>query len=294
MISVTLKYPINFTKVDFTSINALTVYGDTFNFNSLWPLTRAKNLKHLTISGYGGEICTGILDHLTNLETLKVINNSIFDFTGIEKLNNLKTLKIESHNARFNQDELAKLRSVENFSICCSGQSDEHIIKNWENLRSLYINEIRTFEPFRNLKKLKKLSMHEANRVSSLEPLSELSELECISANECGCDSLDPLINCKNLKYIKLDDTRINSIDPLVHLPELRYISLFQSRITLIKSLLNHKNLEFVCMPFSYGIPQSDIDTLIKNNKNLLYLGLNEIDIIGDYLSASDNYMDCG
>jgi hypothetical protein len=154
------------------------------------------------------------------------VNRMDVDGLGINRLDELRTLRLQDFACRFNPIEsLEPLRGSPLEGLNCS---DTRVV----SLEPLRGTPLKWFGCDRCL-------------VSDLGPLRN-SPLESISCAQCPIENLEPLRQMTSLRGLNVDQTHIRSLEPLRGLP-LRHLSIVSTRISDLGPLCNSPLEDLVC-----------------------------------------------
>lgn len=234
--------------------NVTKIYIGREGVGKAWDLSRAKNLKEITLSpegSYSNDLDNWMIQlaKCENLQTLKI--DRLYSF----KCNNLSLLKACS-----------KLENVyfineSGVTVDDSGISGIGEVSSIKNLR---------ISNFKNL--------------SDISTLSGLSNLQTLNITGGKISNLEPLKNLKNLTELILPQNSISSLKPLENLKNLTTLNLENNSIYDISAYedkngvtITYKNLDII-KNLNYTQSGSLKNIYLKGNKGIIdFLSINNL-----------------
>jgi len=269
-------------------------------------ISELKNLKRFVCSTTNNDFSVADLtplQGLTNLETLDLRGNKIFNLAPLEKLTNLKTL-ILRENKIIKIDSLAKLTMLETLSLSNNKLGSlpdlsalrflKYLALNANQLTKIdgldsltalqYLhldnNKITSIENLEKLTLLTALSLNN-NQISTIENLEHLTDLKELFLNKNKIKKFDNLQRLHRLKKLFLKDNKISSVDNMVLPPTLKALDLSNNKIkdiTPLRSAIEDKKLTLVSRYY------------MSDNNNKLEINLYDNPLV----TPPDNYINQG
>lgn len=160
--------------------------------------------------------------HLEHLETLKIVNYELGDFSFLKNLKKLERLEIEN----------SRIRNLE-------------FLEHTSTLKELVLNrngivDIATFPELGNLKVLK---LYSNNLVGTFTQLTKFTALEDLSIFSSNLKNVEFLNSLTSLRRLDLSYNEIVDVSPISNLQKLLELKLSSNRIEDISSLFGLKHL---------------------------------------------------
>jgi len=270
------EFPISFTLL--SNLEYLDIpYNEICELPS--EFQNLNNLKNLGISHNPIKKFPEIIASLNNLEELNLSKTQISDYSGLEKLTNLKVLNLTDCELNSLPNEISKLINLQNISLIQNKLTNfpEQLL-NLKNLESvdLFSNNIKEFpKDISNLKALKYITLINNKLTEIPNGISYIENLEhlILSNNQITGISTE-VFKLKNLRSLILENNKITNIP--VEIFELTKLS----NIVIKKNPIDALKFGYVC---------SDKIKDILNFSNLKL----EIFKISNYFFLKDNDNHC-
>lgn len=183
-----------------------------FDMFQLQNFKLVKNLKKIKIWGNVKKI-DGLMFH-HDLEELDLGSTGLTEIHGLEKLPNLKILKLE-------RNKISKIKGLEDL------ESLEYL--------DLTYNKIKIIEGLENLKKLEFLKLM-GNQISEIKGLDNLINLKKLFINSNNIEFIKGLEPLTGLEELDLGYNKIRKIQGLENLVNLKRIHLMDNQIAKLKT----------------------------------------------------------
>lgn len=228
---------------------------------------------------------------LKSIESLTLLKN-VSDLSGIELLENLKTIKsncmLFSENLINDIRPLASLEHLENIHMPFCEVEDLSPISNMDNLSYINFdsNLIRDASPIASLDNIKNVIL-DNNSITDLTPFSKLENLEGLLLTNNEIQNLTPIKDADSIQILGIANNRITDLSPLVNLTGLSTLMIYENHFTDITPLLEiYENGGFrktnsiimlgVIDPDLYDDYYPVIEALLKRGVNVIFdLGSN-------------------
>ena len=234
---------------------------------SLLTVANMKAFTHLDLEGKDIRDLTG-LEFATNLESLLLSDNRVWDVSALGGLTNLIALELSGNNLT-DVSALSGLTNLIDLYLSGNNLTDVSALGGLTNLGRLELNnnnftDVSALSGLTNLYRLE-LSGNNLTDVSALSGLTGLRELYLNSNNLTDVSALSGLTNLEalwlsnnriqyvsplggltNLERLYLSFNRITDVSPLSGLTKLRKLELTGNRITDVSALRDLANLRQV------------------------------------------------
>ncbi len=164
----------------------------------------------------------GQIERLTWLVALDLSSTEVTDLSGLDALQELRTLMI-SYTDVENIDVVARLLKLEKISIAGT--------------------KITSFEALAGHPELKEIYAPDVN-VSDLAPLATLPKLEQILMSNAELSDLSSLAEVSSLRSLYFMPSTISDLSPLSNLPNLRSLNIYSPHLTDLTALASTRALE--------------------------------------------------
>ena len=240
-------------------------------------------LQYLSAESVGISNLEGI-QYATNLETLVLIGNEIYEIGQLAELTNLRNLELNDNHITIVEplQDLTQLRE-----IYLGGNNVEDIspLTGLVNLENLWLggNKLTTLpsEPYLSDSLLILDLGGNLLTDEGIEPLSALTNLTGLNLSGNFLSDITPLQDLHQLEGLSLSDNYIFDVNPLSTLTNLRYLYLDRNPISSIAPLATLVNLVHFYLENTQeqdGVPLSDISALANMTElEELQLCYNEI-----------------
>ncbi|RKU39252.1 hypothetical protein C6496_02645 [Candidatus Poribacteria bacterium] len=204
---------------------------------------------------------TGDFAGLTNLQYLRMDNNSISDISALENLTSLTRLILHS-NSITDISPLANLTKLKNLNLMHNSISDISALENLTALTNLGLNNnsisdisaledltllttlllsrnsISDISALEGLTQLIDLGLSN-NSISNISALSGLTSLELLGLSNNSISNISALSGLTSLRQLQLNNNSISNISALSGLTSLRWLRLYDNSISNISALEN-------------------------------------------------------
>ena len=240
------------------------------------PITRAEmtTLKRIDAGSKNINNLTG-LEFATNLDTLYLVGNQIWDIYALAGLTNLRVLGLGDNRI----SDITALSTLTNLRVLGLGSnriSDIAALAGLTNLRLLFLgyNQISDITALAGLTNLRELNLNR-NQLSDISHLSGLTKLTSLSLSQNQISDITALSGLTNLIALFLGYNQISDITALSGLTNLIALFLNNNRISDIVALGTLTKLGTLNLG---GNRISDIAPLLRlPNLTELYLGGNPL-----------------
>lgn len=258
------------------SINPETHHNDTYELN----ITTLSNLKNLGLyCSHENSSNTFIIQGIENLNNLKVLSlesNCEIEINGLSRLTKLNKLKL------FNIDikSIPYINSLKTLYCSHSSLNDFHCSGKFPNLENLKIEGFTNLN-LGTLKKLKILVMGaEEFDLKNTTCFNHLPNLEQLSLTNCNISILKNLGQLKNLKMLNLSENHeLCNIDELESLKALERLNLYDNKISDVRMLNRLPNLKQVNLAEN-KIEKEEILYQLNNPDIACFLGFPKVPFI--------------
>lgn len=238
-----------------------------------------------------------VLNHLSNLDSLSIINCTI---TQVPLLNNhpkLRYLYVEDidHDI-YTSKEIGELPALQTLIIKNDASFDLIDIERFANLKRLFVraDKISNHENLRQLTQLEHLTLERADNIDDLRVISGLSNLTSLALIDSDMETLDGIASLKKLQVFTLEKNwfienkeHLRPLSKLDKLVSLKLIdNLYLKSVDIVKSIKNLQHLTILGNNNLTKIKSQDLMNLpnlrevitdrpidyreiTKNNKNL-------------------------
>lgn len=192
------------------------------------------------------------LKDVNSIDKLDLIDSSIKNLKGLEKVNGIRSLHIMSSNNIENFNLIFNITSLEELTIGSNevfNQSEFPLqniegIKNLTNLKVLTIGKtlIENFDEISNLSTLRELTVLKTG-ISSLNFLSNLSELNSVQFISVDLSKTSSLGSSSSITFFNFLGSKITDLNFLSNYPAVTSLALEYSEINNIDGLLNRGHL---------------------------------------------------
>lgn len=212
----------------FTSLEKLTInYCSCSDWTVLGNLT---NLQRLEMDGVGGLTDLSMFTNLTNLHTL-IIDCGATDISPLGELYNLKILTISGDNLT-NLNGLENLDGVTSLTIeSCENLTDISAISGMAELEELDIEKcenLTDISVFSEMDGLEKLNITKCESLSDISAIGSMSNLQILEIDNCDAlVDVSPLYNSTSLKRINISlcDSIKKLTDEIYRIPSIQEIT---------------------------------------------------------------------
>ena len=204
----------------------------------------------------------------TNLKSLNLVGNQIFDLSPLAGLINLTNLRV-SDNKISDLSPIAGLIHLKNLGVGSNKISDLSPIAGLINLESLYFshnNNVSDISPVAGLVNLQWLRSWR-HSISDISPLANLTKLEFVDFCGGNISNLIPLVGLTGLKELYIAGEKVSDISPLAGLTGLTRLSLEDNDISDISPLAGLTNLKWLKVARNNISDFSPLDGLRENIK---------------------------
>jgi len=207
----------------------------------------------LVADGLGISSIVGV-EHLTNLNDLRINNNVISDLTPLSNLTNLTYLGAENNSISV-VTPLATITSLR--LLFLGGNQIENVssLNSLVNLETLVLanNSLGINESLNGLSSLNSLNNLEGidlsnNSISDISILGTMASLKNIVLNDNLIDDVSGLNGLANLTHLYLNNNKIININAINNLPVLDFLFLENNEITDFSGLSVLPNLHFLIL----------------------------------------------
>ena len=272
---------VNIDSLDFlaslTKLKELTITDCSISA-SLAPITAARELRSLTLSGCGLSTIAD-LAAAQSLVSLDLSSNAIGDISPLSDMSMLTRLNL-AHNALKDLSALSNLVKLEELNLSYNSISSVSAVSVCSNLAKLDItsNSVSDLSPVASLPKLTHLYAG-YNSLSDVSVLSGCTQLEDLSVSNNVLTDISPLYTLNNLKYLDFSYNDITAMPAFSAGCALVTVNGEYNKLTDISSLGGMENLNYVYMDYN---EISDISFLV-NCPNLI-----QVNVYGTKVSEAD------
>lgn len=160
------------------------------------------------------------------------IQNEMPDALTLQRIADLRVLKIESEYPIVSIEPLTNLMWLERLNINNQGVTDLKPLANKEYLVELNAqnNPISSLSPIESSTLLELLNI-ENTQIKDLGPLSRMNNLVTLNASGTAIKSLKPLSDLKKLENLFVNNTNVRSLSPIEGLPSLKQLKVYNTKV---------------------------------------------------------------
>lgn len=163
--------------------------------------------------------------------TTLILRNKIYNFNGIAKLKNLKTLYIDEYCHQDGFEELSVLTNLISFG--CSNKLMKHVdwlstMTKLDHLILVFCDALSNIDGLRYLSNLKNVDLSFCKSLENVDGLCNATKLEYLGLSGCyKLVHLNGLVNATQLKHLDLSYCKqLVNLDGILHLTQLKELSL--------------------------------------------------------------------
>jgi len=188
------------------------------------------------------------LPNLRGLTRLELINSiRVMDLSLIENLTKLTTLAVVNNDSllSLNINALDRLRNLQSLNLSGNNINDIRPLAELRSLRQLNLqdNNINDIRPLAELNNLVELNLQD-NDVTLSSPLVRLANLQKLNLQNNNISFFDSLAELRNLQELNLQDNNISRINYFDASSNLQQLNLQGNNISDISTLSGYRNLQ--------------------------------------------------
>ncbi|OQR54794.1 leucine-rich repeat domain-containing protein [Bacillus sp. CDB3] len=209
------------------------------------PITKADVLQIKELVVYGGKGINNLagLEHMVNLETIRLNESEVSDLSPIANLNNLKFLDLSSNQIE-NIEPITGLNKIQDLSLRDNKIIDLKPLSNLKKVRVLDLvgNKIENIKPLFTMPTLGKLYVAN-NNISDITGIEQLNKVKELWIGNNNITNLESISKMESLIKLEVRDAEIRDITPLAKMKNLQSLDLEENYISDVSALSELTNL---------------------------------------------------
>ena len=273
--------PVTFTDANLEAAvrDKLGIPSNPIYDTDMASMTGTLNMYYLGIANLVG------MEYATNLEELRLRDNSVSDLTPISGLTAHLTVIDVAYNNVSNISPVAGLVNLTSLNLDSNGVSNIAPVAGLTNLEMLYLddNGISNIGPVAGLTSLHSLFLND-NNLTDISAVQNLTNLATLDVNNNNLTNISPVVNLTSMTHLEMNSNSISDISPLAGMTLVSSLFLDNNNISDISTLSELSSL------ISLHLEDNQIEDIAPlaglTNLRYLYLKNNQIQTIR--LSGAD------
>lgn len=190
----------------------------------------------------------------------------IADLTGIEHATNLRSLTLTGNDI-YDISLLSGLTKLERLLIQGNPIQDISPLSNLTNLRVLNLGNIEglvDISPLAVLTRLEHLNLSECETIVDITPLASLTQLQILSMDNNQIIDISPIRHLTNLTLLSLRNNRIADMSPISNLDQLDTLDITGNR-TLNTGMIDEMSIQNLSRDEICVVPRPSIENRMAN-----------------------------